>query len=73
MNLYYFFPHMDVTDFCTSFDVIGWLNGRASVFGTEGYGFESRVGLQHFLLRFVPANWCNGRFVSVYTVFLMFF
>ena len=46
--LYYFFLPRSVTDFCTSFDVIGWLNGRASVFGTEGYGFESRVGLQYF-------------------------
>ena len=33
--------------FSTSCDVIGWLNGRASVFGTEGYGFESRVGLTY--------------------------
>lgn len=31
--------------------VIGWLNGRASVFGTEGCGFEPRAGLVvcHFL------------------------
>jgi hypothetical protein len=34
--------------FYASDDVIGWLNGRASVFGTEGYGFESRVGLTTF-------------------------
>ena len=50
----------DVTDFCTSPDVIGWLNGRASVFGTEGYGFESRVGLQNsfcFCVVFLQTGW----------------
>lgn len=28
---------------------IAWLNGRASVFGTEGCGFEPRRGYRYFL------------------------
>jgi hypothetical protein len=41
--------------------VIGWLNGRASVFGTEGCGFEPRVDLSNtvhilYLLHVVAFN-----------------
>ena len=39
--------------------MIGWLNGRASVFGTEGYGFESRVGLQFFTINLKSLNFAS--------------